>query len=72
MGKEDLYLKVEFFRDQGKNPLDHVKKTVFALVELEREALADPGTNKNLGRAIWRSYDLEFKTPFPEVDTLTL
>ncbi|HEY2413451.1 MAG TPA: YHYH protein [Pirellulaceae bacterium] len=69
---DDLYLQVEFFRDNGTNSLDHIKKHVYPLVEQDRKDLRDAGTNKNLGLATWRSFDLEFKTPFPEVDTLKL
>lgn len=72
VGEDDLYLEVEFFRDGGKNSLDHVKKSLYELVERDRKALADAGTNRNLGRATWRYFDLEFRTPFPEVDTLTV
>lgn len=70
--KDDLYLKVEFFRDGGRNALDQITKRFFTLVERDRETLQDKGTNKNLGHAVWRSFDLEFRTPFPEVDTLRL
>jgi hypothetical protein len=70
--KDDLYLQVEFFRDEGKNPLDHIKKRVYSQVEKEREDLRDKGTNANLGSATWRSYELDFRTPFPEIDTLRL
>jgi hypothetical protein len=69
---DDLYLQVEFFRDSGTNSVDHIKKHIYALVEQDRQDLRDAGTNKNLGLATWRSFDLEFKTPFPEVDTLKL
>lgn len=70
--RDDLFLNVEFFRDKGQNSLDHIKKQVFELVERDRTALADRGTNRGLGRAVWRSFDLEFRTPFPDVDTLKL
>jgi hypothetical protein len=70
--KDDLYLQVEFSRDNGANSLDHIKKHIYPLVEQDRKDLRDKGTNKNLGLATWRSYDLEFKTPFPEVDSLKL
>lgn len=70
--KDDLYLQVEFFRDNGTNSLDHIKKHVYALIEQDRKDLRDAGTNKSLGLATWRSFDLEFKPPFPEVDTVKL
>jgi YHYH protein len=68
--KDDLFLQVEYFKDKGKNPLDHVKKSIFGQVELDRKNLADAGTNRNLGKATWRNYSINVRTPFPEVDTL--
>ena len=70
--RDALFLKVEFFRDGGANSLDHLQKTIYPQIAQERDALRDPSTNSNLGSAAWRSYDLEFRTPFPEVDTLRL
>lgn len=70
--KGNLFLQVEFFKDDGKNPLDHVTKSIYGQVERDRTDLADAGTNRNLGSATWRSYVLDFRTPFPEVDTLRL
>jgi hypothetical protein len=72
VAKGDLYVKIEFFRDSGKSPLDHVMKSIYGQVELERQSLADPGTNKNLGPATWRNYTIDVRTPFPEVDTLRI
>ncbi|MDH3583420.1 MAG: YHYH protein, partial [Phycisphaerae bacterium] len=68
--KEDLYLKVEFFKDGGRTALDMVKQTVYAQVERDRKDLLDPGTNRKLGNTTWRSFALEFRTPFPEINTL--
>jgi hypothetical protein len=72
--RDDLFLKVEFFRDGGTNSLDHVKKSIYPDVVRQRDDLQDKGTNRTLGSgaATWRSYDLEFRTPFPQVDTLRL
>ena len=68
--KDELFLGVEFFRDGGSNSLDQVKKRFYPQVVAERRALDDPGTNRQRGEATWRPYDLEFRTPFPEVDGL--
>ena len=68
--KDELFTEVEFFKDNGKNSLDHVAKSLYGQVELERKALLDPGTNKALGSATWRNYSIEVRTPFAEVDTL--
>jgi hypothetical protein len=70
--KDDLYLRVDFFKDAGASALDFVKKSIYEQVERERKDLADAGTNRNLGSATWRNYLLDFRTPFPEVDTLRL
>ncbi len=69
---DDLFLKVDFFRDNGVNSLDHIKQSIYAAVELDRKTLVDSGTNKNLGQSVWRSFDMEFRTPFVEVDTLRI
>jgi YHYH protein len=70
--RDDLFLKVEFFRDGGTNSLDHVQKSIYGQVAQERDDLRDKGTAASLGSGAWRSYDLEFRTPFSEVDTLRL
>jgi len=70
--RDDLFLKVEFFRDGGTNSLDHIQKSIYGQVAQERDDLHDKGTATSLGSGTWRSYDLEFRTPFPEVDTLRL
>ncbi len=68
--KDDLYLQVEYFKDNGKNPLDHVKKSIYGQVELDRRNLTDALTNRNLGKATWRNYSINVRAPFPEVDTV--
>jgi YHYH protein len=70
--RDALFLKVEFFRDSGTNALDHVQKSIYGQIAQERDDFRDKATNAKLGLAAWRSYDLEFRTPFPEVDTLHL
>jgi hypothetical protein len=70
--RDALYLKVEFFRDGGTNALDHVQKSIYGQIAQERDDLRDQATNPSLGLGSWRSYDLDFRTPFPEVDTLRL
>jgi hypothetical protein len=70
--RDDLFLKVAFFRDAGKNSLDSIKKTIYPQVEQQRDDFRDPQTNARLGTGTWQSYELVFRTPFPEVDTLEL
>lgn len=68
----ELYLDVEFFKDNGKNPLDHIKKSVLEQIERQRKDFLDPATNKSLGHGTWRSVAIEFRTPFTEIDALRL
>jgi len=72
VGSDDLFLEAEFFRGGGRDPLDSIKQEIYPLVERDRLALRDGGTNERLGRGTWRSYDMVFRTPFPDVDTITL
>ena len=67
---DELFIKVEFFKDGGKNSLDFIKKSVYAQVERERKSLADTGTNRNLGPATWRNYSIDVRTPFADVEAL--
>ena len=70
--RDALFLKVEFFRDGGTNSLERVQKSIYNQIAQERDDLRDKATNPSLGLGSWRSYDLDFRTPFPEVDTLRL
>ena len=49
-----------------------MQKSIYGQIAQERDDLRDKGTNPSLGLGSWRSYDLDFRTPFPEVDTLRL
>ncbi len=70
--QDELFIKVAFFKDAGKNSLDLIKKSIYPQVELDRKSLLDAGTNKSLGPATWRTYSIDFKTPFAEIDTLAV
>ena len=70
--KDDLFLQVEFFGENRTNKLDKIKQRIFAQVRQERADLADKGTSKTLGPATWRTYEMDFRTPFAEVTTLKL
>lgn len=70
VSEDALFIRVEFFAEGGKNPLDHVTKSIYGQVERERDQLADENRNRNLDAAAWRDYAIEFRTPFAEVDTL--
>jgi len=68
--KDNLQLRVKYFGDGGENALDGASTRVYPLIARERDDMADEGTNRTLGNGLWRFYDLVFRTPFPEVDTL--
>ncbi len=68
--KNDLYLKVTFSGENAKDNLDFIKKKIYGQVQRERKDLKDEGTNRNLGAATWRQYELTFRTPFPEVNRI--
>jgi hypothetical protein len=69
---DNLHLKAEFFTEKGKVALDHIQTRIYGLIERERKDLRDPGTNSKLGPATWRTYSLDFRTPFREIDTIRL
>lgn len=72
LGRDDLYLKVEFFQKGGTSSLDYIKERIYDQVVREREDLFDKDTNESLGHGTWRTYAMDFRTPFAEVDQLKL
>lgn len=68
----NLYLRVDYFKENGTNPLDYVKKSIYQPLLDDRKNLADPGTNPSLGNARWRPYSIMVRTPMPEVDTVKI
>jgi hypothetical protein len=67
--KENLYLRVDYFKDKGANALDFVKKSIATQVENYRTELVDEGTNQSLGNASWHSFSIQVRTPLPEIDS---
>jgi hypothetical protein len=67
---DDLFLKVEF--SAGGKPLDGVSRKLYPLVEQARRDLGANGNGKRNGAAVWTTYALDFRLPFPEIDALTL
>ena len=65
---DDLHLKVDFFGDGGKRPLDGVIRKVYPLVLQERRDLGTNGIRRKGGAATWKTYAFEFRLPFPEID----
>ncbi|TWT64876.1 sulfatase-like hydrolase/transferase [Allorhodopirellula solitaria] len=70
--QDDLYLKVEFLQKNGTNSLDSITERIYPQVMQEREDFFDHATNESLGHAMWRTYAMDFRTPFAKVDTLRL
>lgn len=72
VAKDDLYLKVEFFNNKGTDSLDVIKERIYGKVVTERADLKDEATNSSLGHGTWRTYAMDFRTPFAEVDRIDL
>lgn len=69
---DELYLKVEFFQKSGTDSLDLIKTRIYPQVLRERTDLKDEATNRSLGNGTWRTYSMDFRTPFAQVDQLKL
>ena len=69
---DNLYLKVEFFREGRDGSLDFIKTRIFPQIVQERKDFKDAGTNKSLGLGTWRTYAMDFQTPFAEIDSVKL
>jgi hypothetical protein len=69
---DQLYLKADFFAQQGKRSLDGVTRKLYPQIEQERRDLAANGVGKRGGAATWKTYGFEFALPFPEVDMVKI
>jgi hypothetical protein len=69
---DNLHMKVDFFGDRGKRPLDGVTRKIYPLVEQERRDLTTNGVRHKGGAATWKTYAFEFRLPFPDIDLLRL
>ncbi len=65
-------MQVEYFGKKGTNPLDGVTQNIDPLVERDRRELAANGKFLKNGGAVWKTYALEFRLPFAEIDTLDI
>jgi hypothetical protein len=72
VGEDDLYMKVEFFGEGGRTFLDGKEKKLYPLVEQERRNFTINGDRHVGGAAVWRTYQLDFWLPFPQVDQLRI
>jgi len=69
---EDLAMRVEFFGDAGRTSLDAKGKPIYPQIEQDRRDFTVNGDRHVGGAAVWRTYQLDFYLPFPQVDTLKL
>jgi uncharacterized membrane protein YgcG len=72
VGKDGLWMKVEYFNDHGKASADGKVKRLDDLVAQARHDLTVNGDHHANGAAVWRTYALDFWLPFPTVDTFRL
>lgn len=70
--KDNLYLKAEFLQKGGTDSLDLVKTRIYPQIQRERRDFNDESTNASLGHSIWRTYAMEFRTPFAQIDSVKL
>ncbi len=68
----DLFMRVEFCGNGGTNSFDGVTQELYPLVELARKDMEANGDYFKNGGAVWKTYTLDFRLPFNEIDTLKL
>jgi hypothetical protein len=67
-----LFMKVEYFGDHGRTALDGKVKPIDGLIEQDRQKLSLNGDHHVGGAEVWRTYQLDFYLPFPEIDQLRI
>jgi hypothetical protein len=72
VGQEDLSMRVEYFGDGGRTAYDGKNKSIYPQVEQDRRDFTVNGDRHVGGAAVWRTYQLDFWLPFPQVDTVKL
>jgi hypothetical protein len=68
----DLTMRVEYFADHGRTTLDGKSKPVYPQIEEDRRNFNGNGDDQIGGAAVWRTYQLDFYLPFPQVDTVRI
>lgn len=69
--KKQLFLKAEFFAADGANALDSISQNLYGSLEQMRRDVPS-GDVGQYATVMWRTYAMEFRTPFPEVDSMRL
>jgi len=70
VNNNDLFIKVEFFGEDGKTAYDGKRKTIYEQIEQARKDLTVNGIRHNDGAETWQTYQLDFCLPFPQVHQL--
>jgi hypothetical protein len=72
VGDQDLYMKVAFFGDGGKVSYDTKAQSIYPQVQEDRRNLTVNGKHHERGAEVWRTYQMDFMLPFPQVSELRL
>jgi hypothetical protein len=67
-----LEMAVEYFGDSGRTSFDGKSKPIDALIEQDRRDLSVNGDHRVNGAAVWRTYQLDFWLPFPQVNSVRM
>jgi YHYH protein len=72
VNSNNLYLKIEFFGQDGKISYDAKEKRIYDQVQQFRRDMTTNGVRHQHGAEVWRTYMVDFSLPFPQVDQLKL
>ncbi len=67
---DQLYMRLDFYSNQGTNYLDSAKRLIYRQVLSDRKNFTINGDYGKAGAAVWRTYDFEELLPFKEVDAV--
>ncbi len=72
VGPDGLWMKADYFTNDGKNSADGKIKKLDGIVQQARRDLTTNGDLHIGGAAVWRTYAMDFWLPFESVDTVRL
>lgn len=67
-----LFIKFDFYANQGKKFLDTAERLIYKQVEKDRQVFTINGNNGKRGSTVWRTYDFEELLPFKECDSILI
>jgi hypothetical protein len=70
VAKDQLYIKMEFFSEGGKNAMDSAERLIYREIVKDRADLSQNGNQGKAGASVWRTYEFEELLPFNEVDAI--